>query len=50
MIDDTRDSGDDEENVAEKSDSDRDANGLEATPSCVGDVSAKQRNHVYPKR
>ena len=41
---------DDEENVAKEGDSDRNADRLEATPSCVGEVSAKQGNHVHPKR
>ena len=50
MVNDTRHGGDDEQDVAEERDSDRNADGLEATPSCVRKVGAKERNHVDPKR
>lgn len=48
VLNDTRDGGDDEEDVTEERDTNRHADRLEATPSCVRDVGAKEGNHVYP--
>lgn len=48
--DDTWDGGEDEEYVANEGDGDRDTDGLETTPSCVGDVCAKQGNDIHPAR
>ena len=36
--------------MSNQGNSDGNTDGLETTPSCVGEVSTKQRDDVYPKR
>lgn len=49
VLNDTRDGGDDEEDMAEECDCDRDANRLVATPVGVGNISAEKGDNVNPK-
>lgn len=48
MVDDTRDCRNNEKGVANKGDKNGDTDGLETTPTCVGDVCTKERNNVDP--
>ncbi len=48
MVDDAGNRGNNEKTVTEKRNADGDTDGLEATPSCVGDVCSKKRNDVDP--
>lgn len=48
MLDDTGDSRDDEENVAEKRDGDGNTDGLVATPSCIRNVGTEEGDDVDP--
>ena len=48
LLDNTRDRGDDKEDVAEESDTNGDADGLITTPVGIGDVGTEQRDDVYP--
>ena len=50
VLNDTRNGGDNEEDVTEEGDGDGDADGLETTPACVREVSTKERNDVDPER
>ena len=36
--------------MSNQGNSDGNTDGLETTPSCVGEISTKQRDDVYPKR
>ena len=47
VLNNARNRGDDQEDMTDDSDSNRDADGLKATPSCVCDVCAKQRDDIH---
>jgi len=49
VFDDTRDGGDDEEDMSNQCDTDRDGNRLEPTPVGVGNVGAEERDNVDPR-